>query len=94
MIAEKEESPFEWKTDFETDYEEMEDIGRGRFSVVKKCLRNESKMEVAAKYVNQKLIGQDAVAMEISILQRLHHSGIVKFLGAYETTTSHVIILD
>ena len=72
----------------------MEDIGRGRFSVVKKCLHHESKKEVAAKYVNQKLIGQDAVAMEISILQELNHNGIVKFLGAYETSTSHVIVLE
>lgn len=94
LFTGNEELPCQWRSDFESVYEERQDLGRGRFAVVKMCINKEDGQEVAAKFVNPKLIGQDAVAMEIDILQKLQHENVVTFIDAFETPTNHIIILN
>ncbi|ELU10047.1 hypothetical protein CAPTEDRAFT_152419 [Capitella teleta] len=94
FVGSDSEIPRQWKTNFSSMFEEKEDLGRGRYSVVNRVIQKHDGKEMAAKFVNPKLIGQDAVATEISILQKFEHAGIVRFIDAYESPTNFIIILS
>ena len=42
-----------WRPDFELQYIELEEVGRGRFSVVRRCQEILTGREVAVKFVNR-----------------------------------------
>ncbi|XP_053289185.1 triple functional domain protein [Pleuronectes platessa] len=83
-----------WKGSFESHYTEITELGRGRFSVTKRCDQRGSKRTVAAKHVNKKLLRREQVLQEIRLLQSLDHPNLVKLLDTYETFSSFVLILD
>ncbi|CAB1334216.1 unnamed protein product [Coregonus sp. 'balchen'] len=58
-----------WKNNFESFYTEITELGRGRFSVAKRCDQRGSKRAVAAKHVNKRLMRREQVLQELSILQ-------------------------
>ncbi|OWK02315.1 TRIO [Cervus elaphus hippelaphus] len=62
-----------WKDNFDCFYSEVAELGRGRFSVVKKCDQKGTKRAVATKFVNKKLMKRDQVTHELGILQNLQH---------------------
>ncbi|XP_026150157.1 triple functional domain protein [Mastacembelus armatus] len=83
-----------WKSHFESYYTEITELGRGRFSVIKRCDQRGSKRTVAAKHVNKKLLRREQVLQEIRLLQTLDHPNLVKLLDMYETTNSYVLVLE
>ncbi|XP_035019042.1 triple functional domain protein isoform X1 [Hippoglossus stenolepis] len=83
-----------WKGSFESHYTEITELGRGRFSVTKRCDQRGSKRTVAAKHVNKKLLRREQVLQEIRLLQSLDHPNLVKLLDTYETFSSFVLILE
>ncbi|MFT7811725.1 triple functional domain protein isoform X1 [Arapaima gigas] len=83
-----------WKDNFDSFYTVISELGRGRFSVVKRCDQKGSKRPVAAKLVNKKLMKRDQVTQELSLLQRLQHPHMVRLLDTFETATSYVLVLD
>ncbi|KAM9852577.1 LOW QUALITY PROTEIN: triple functional domain protein-like [Aulostomus maculatus] len=83
-----------WKTNFQSIYTEISELGRGRFSVAKRCDQQGSKSTVAVKYVNKKLLHQDQVLQEICLLQTLDHPNLVKLLDTYETANSYILVLE
>ncbi|XP_047454001.1 triple functional domain protein isoform X5 [Mugil cephalus] len=83
-----------WKNSFESHYTEITELGRGRFSVTKRCDQRGSKCTVAAKHVNKKLLRREQVVQEIRLLQALDHPNVVKLLDTYETAHSYVLVLD
>ncbi|KAG5842409.1 hypothetical protein ANANG_G00177350 [Anguilla anguilla] len=83
-----------WKDNFDSFYSEVAELGRGRFSVVKRCEQRGTKRTVAAKLVNKKLLKRDQVTQELSILQRLQHPHLVGLLDTFETAASYVLILE
>ncbi|XP_023284323.1 triple functional domain protein isoform X2 [Seriola lalandi dorsalis] len=83
-----------WKDNFESHYTEVVELGRGRFSVVKRCDHQGSKRTVAVKHVNKKLMRRDRVTQELNLLQRLQHPHIVSLIDTYETPSSYVLILE
>uniref|UniRef100_A0A8C7DLT6 non-specific serine/threonine protein kinase n=1 Tax=Oncorhynchus kisutch TaxID=8019 RepID=A0A8C7DLT6_ONCKI len=83
-----------WKDNFESHYTEVAELGRGRFSVVKRCDHKSSKRTVAVKLVNKKLMKRDQVTQELSLLQRLQHTHLVRLLDTYETPSSYVLVLE
>uniref|UniRef100_A0A671NYI3 non-specific serine/threonine protein kinase n=1 Tax=Sinocyclocheilus anshuiensis TaxID=1608454 RepID=A0A671NYI3_9TELE len=83
-----------WKDNFESFYSEVAELGRGRFSVVKRCDQRGSKRTVAVKFVNKKLVKRDQVTHEFSILQRLQHPHLVKLLDTFETSSSYALVLE
>ncbi|KAM4549574.1 triple functional domain protein-like isoform 1-T1 [Fundulus diaphanus] len=84
-----------WKDNFESQYTEVAELGRGRFSVVKRCdhLCNK-RMTVAVKHVNKKLMKRDQVTQELNLLQRLQHPHIVRLVDKFETSSSYAIVLE
>ncbi|XP_051527162.1 triple functional domain protein-like isoform X2 [Myxocyprinus asiaticus] len=83
-----------WKGNFESFYTEVAELGRGRFSVVKRCDQRGSKRTVAVKFVNKKLMKRDQVTHEFSVLQRLQHPHLVRLLDTFETSSSYALVLD
>ncbi|RXM31484.1 hypothetical protein EOD39_6925 [Acipenser ruthenus] len=83
-----------WKDDFHSIYSETAELGRGRFSVVKKCDQKGTKRAVAAKHVNKKLMKRDQVTHELSIMQHLQHPQIIGLLDIFETSASYVLVLE
>uniref|UniRef100_A0A671XK49 non-specific serine/threonine protein kinase n=1 Tax=Sparus aurata TaxID=8175 RepID=A0A671XK49_SPAAU len=83
-----------WKSSFESHYTEITELGRGRFSVTKRCDQRGSKRTVAAKHVNKKLLRREQVLQEIRLLQTLDHPNLVRLLDTYETANSYVLVLE
>uniref|UniRef100_A0A671R0L5 non-specific serine/threonine protein kinase n=1 Tax=Sinocyclocheilus anshuiensis TaxID=1608454 RepID=A0A671R0L5_9TELE len=83
-----------WKDNFESFYTEVAELGRGRFSVVKRCDQRGSKRTVAVKFVNKKLMKRDQVTHEFSVLQRLQHPHLVRLLDTFETSSSYALVLE
>uniref|UniRef100_A0A8C4MRL6 Trio Rho guanine nucleotide exchange factor n=1 Tax=Equus asinus asinus TaxID=83772 RepID=A0A8C4MRL6_EQUAS len=83
-----------WKDNFDSFYSEVAELGRGRFSVVKRCDQKGTKRTVATKFVNKKLMKRDQVTRELGILQNLQHPLLVGLLDTFETPTSYVLVLE
>uniref|UniRef100_A0A669ERS6 non-specific serine/threonine protein kinase n=1 Tax=Oreochromis niloticus TaxID=8128 RepID=A0A669ERS6_ORENI len=84
----------DWKDNFESHYTEVVELGRGRFSVVKRCDHRGTKRTVAVKHVNKKLMRRDRVTQELNLLQRLQHPHIVTLIDTYETPSSYALVLE
>ncbi|XP_072316957.1 triple functional domain protein isoform X1 [Eucyclogobius newberryi] len=83
-----------WKGNFELYYTEITELGRGRFSVTKRCDQRGSKRTVAAKHVNKKLQHREQVQQEVRLLQTVDHPNLVRLLDMYETANSYVLVLE
>ncbi|XP_029919326.1 triple functional domain protein isoform X2 [Myripristis murdjan] len=83
-----------WKDNFESHYAEVVELGRGRFSVVKRCDHRGTKRTVAVKMVNKKLMRRDQVTQELNLLQRLQHPHLVSLIDTYETPSSYALVLE
>ncbi|TSM68899.1 Kalirin [Bagarius yarrelli] len=73
-----------WKENFESAFTEIGEIGRGRFSVVRKCLQKNTKKELAVKYVNKKMQKKEQVAHEADLLKHVQHPQLVALIDTYE----------
>ncbi|XP_036396533.1 kalirin isoform X3 [Megalops cyprinoides] len=84
----------QWKDNFESAFTEISEIGRGRFSVVKKCLNKATKKEVAVKCISKKMQKKEQVAHEADILRHVQHPQLVKLGDTYESPTSFMLVLE
>ncbi|RXN07157.1 kalirin-like isoform X1 [Labeo rohita] len=84
----------QWKENFDSAFTELCEIGRGRFSVVRKCLSKASKKEVAVKFVNKKMQKKDQVAHEADILRHVQHPQLVALIDTYESPTAYMLVLE
>ncbi|XP_059930629.1 kalirin isoform X4 [Gadus macrocephalus] len=85
---------FLWKDNFDTSFSEICELGRGRFSVVKKCLSRTSKKEVAVKIVSKKMQKREQMAQEADLLQHAQNPQLVALLDTYETPSSLILVLE
>uniref|UniRef100_A0A8C2Q345 non-specific serine/threonine protein kinase n=1 Tax=Cyprinus carpio TaxID=7962 RepID=A0A8C2Q345_CYPCA len=84
----------QWKDNFESAFTELCEIGRGRFSVVRKCLSKASKKEVAVKFVNKKMQKKEQVAHEADILRHVQHPQLVALIDTYESPKAYMLVLE
>ncbi|KAM9699316.1 LOW QUALITY PROTEIN: kalirin-like [Menidia menidia] len=84
----------QWKENFDSVYTEICEIGRGRFSAVKKCLNKSTKKEVAVKVVSKKLLSKQQVAKEAELLRLAQNRHLVALLDAYESRTALLLVLE
>nr|XP_056713529.1 serine/threonine-protein kinase 17A [Euleptes europaea] len=74
------------------------ELGRGKFAVVKKCVKKESEKEFAAKFMRKRRKGQDCrmeIIHEIAVLelaQRNHW--VINLHEVYETPTEMILVLE
>ncbi|XP_041665385.1 triple functional domain protein isoform X2 [Cheilinus undulatus] len=83
-----------WKDNFESDYAEVNELGRGRFSVVKCCDLRGTKRTLAVKHVNKKLMRRDRVTQELNVHMRLQHPHIICLIETYETPVSYALVME
>lgn len=84
-------------TNFTDDYDVAEELGKGSFSVVKKCIHKETKIEYAVKvahvsYANEKAIRR--IEREERICRKLDHPNIVRLHNVYSEKDTRYLIFD
>ena len=82
-----------WQRDFERRYIELEELGRGRFSVVRRCQEILTGNEVAVKFINRRKQIREETQKEFEILSILNHPNIVTATGLFLTATSDAIVM-
>ncbi|OCT60920.1 hypothetical protein XELAEV_18046943mg [Xenopus laevis] len=87
-------STISWKGNFEQMYTELHEIGRGRFSIVKKCTKKMTRKDVAAKFVSKKLKKREQAAHEATLLQHLQHPQYITIHDTFESESAYILILD
>ncbi|XP_064419275.1 serine/threonine-protein kinase 17B [Latimeria chalumnae] len=75
-----------------------EELGRGKFAVVRKCIEKATEKEYAAKFLKKRRRGQDCKAEiihEIAVLEETKSNPwVVNLYEAYETTTEIILVLE
>ncbi|XP_065845402.1 calcium/calmodulin-dependent protein kinase type II subunit alpha-like isoform X2 [Oscarella lobularis] len=82
---------------FHSKYELKEEIGKGAFSVVKRCVSLETKEQCAAKIINtRRLTARDLAKLdrEARICRLLQHPNIVRLHETITDDTVHYFIFD
>ena len=88
---------FTSETEFEKHFKLGKELGHGAYSTVKLAIEVSTKDEVAIKCVVKKKMTPDdeaALKVEVSILQEVHHPGIIKLLAYYEEPKNHYLVLE
>ncbi|XP_053386213.1 kalirin-like isoform X3 [Mercenaria mercenaria] len=94
-LSEKEDANMTmWKTTYENDYTETEELVRGRFAVVKKCSQNCSGQQFAAKCIKKRNAAKELVETEYNTLQSLQHPGFIQAVDLYETFDNFILIMQ
>ncbi len=85
-----------WQRDFERQYIELEELGRGRFSVVRRCQQILTGAEVAVKFVNRKRRQREDTRKEYELILRADGGGgtLVETGGLFATSSSDAIVLS
>ncbi|XP_065051810.1 triple functional domain protein-like isoform X2 [Rhopilema esculentum] len=86
--------PVSWKDNMQMEYNISSELGRGRFSLVKKCVEKATGKEYAAKLVKKRVLDQEMVENEIAILKVLNHPSLCKIHGTYDTPKNLILVLE
>jgi len=81
---------------FEEKYDIGDELGRGAFSVVKKCVSKNSGKTYAVKVIEKKNVGQDMARLrtEIEILKRVKHPNIIRLKEIRENEDTLFIVTE
>ncbi|XP_065671463.1 serine/threonine-protein kinase MRCK alpha-like isoform X2 [Hydra vulgaris] len=89
------------KEKFEDCYDVMQELGRGQFAVVNKCISKENNQEVAAKFIKVKRskaskngLSKELIEREAGILFSVNHSKIIKLYGLFDIGTEIILVLE
>ncbi|KAH7729357.1 CAMK/CAMK2 protein kinase [Aphelenchoides avenae] len=84
-------------TRFSDNYEVKEELGKGAFSVVRRCVHKITNMEFAAKIINtRKLSTRDyqKLEREARICRKLQHPNIVRLHDSIQEEGFHYLVFD
>ncbi|XP_070545096.1 calcium/calmodulin-dependent protein kinase type II subunit delta-like isoform X21 [Ptychodera flava] len=84
-------------TNFSDEYELKEELGKGAFSIVKRCVRKSTGQEFAAKIINtKKLSARDfqKLEREARICRLLKHPNIVRLHDSIAEEGFHYLVFD
>ncbi|XP_011496234.1 PREDICTED: death-associated protein kinase 1-like [Ceratosolen solmsi marchali] len=96
---------FEWDTlmevvhePIEKNYKLLEEIGKGQFAIVRKCVEQKSGAEYAAKIMRKRRVARGVAAADIAreagLLAQLRHPNIVSLYKVIDTGTNVVLLLE
>ncbi|KAK2717388.1 calcium/calmodulin-dependent protein kinase type II alpha chain-like isoform X3 [Artemia franciscana] len=84
-------------TRFSDNYELKEELGKGAFSIVKRCVQKATGLEFAAKIINtKKLSARDFQKLEREgrICRKLQHPNIVRLHDSIQEESFHYLVFD
>lgn len=84
-------------TRFSDNYDIKEELGKGAFSIVKRCVQKSTGLEFAAKIINtKKLTTRDfqKLEREARICRKLQHSNIVRLHDSIQEENYHYLVFD
>ncbi|GAB0100310.1 Calcium/calmodulin-dependent protein kinase [Sergentomyia squamirostris] len=84
-------------TRFSDNYDIKEELGKGAFSVVKRCVQKSTGLEFAAKIINtKKLTSRDfqKLEREARICRKLQHPNIVRLHDSIQEENYHYLVFD
>lgn len=84
-------------TKFTDNYELKEELGKGAFSVVRRCVQKNTGLEFAAKIINtKKLSARDfqKLEREARICRKLQHPNIVRLHDSIQEESFHYLVFD
>ncbi|XP_015180383.1 PREDICTED: calcium/calmodulin-dependent protein kinase type II alpha chain isoform X9 [Polistes dominula] len=84
-------------TRFSDNYDLKEELGKGAFSVVRRCVQKSSGQEFAAKIINtKKLSARDfqKLEREARICRKLQHPNIVRLHDSIQEENYHYLVFD
>uniref|UniRef100_A0A7E4V5U8 Calcium/calmodulin-dependent protein kinase type II n=1 Tax=Panagrellus redivivus TaxID=6233 RepID=A0A7E4V5U8_PANRE len=84
-------------TKFSDNYDVKDELGKGAFSVVRRCIQKNTGMEFAAKIINtRKLSARDfqKLEREARICRKLQHTNIVRLHDSIQEEGFHYLVFD
>ncbi|XP_008204383.1 calcium/calmodulin-dependent protein kinase type II alpha chain isoform X34 [Nasonia vitripennis] len=84
-------------TRFSDNYDLKEELGKGAFSVVRRCVQKSTNLEFAAKIINtKKLSSRDfqKLEREARICRKLQHPNIVRLHDSIQEENFHYLVFD
>ncbi|KAK6033966.1 hypothetical protein COOONC_28527 [Cooperia oncophora] len=84
-------------TKFSDNYDVKEELGKGAFSVVRRCVHKATAAEFAAKIINtKKLSARDfqKLEREARICRKLQHPNIVRLHDSIQEESFHYLVFD
>ncbi|CCA65586.1 Calcium/calmodulin-dependent protein kinase type II [Caenorhabditis elegans] len=84
-------------TKFSDNYDVKEELGKGAFSVVRRCVHKTTGLEFAAKIINtKKLSARDfqKLEREARICRKLQHPNIVRLHDSIQEESFHYLVFD
>jgi len=76
-------------------YSVLEELGKGRYGIVKKVIEQETSMSFAAKFVKTiKAKDREQVREEIKIMNLLRHPKLLLLAAAYENPRETILITE
>lgn len=84
------ETPKLTEESFEESYEELEQLGRGEFGIVRRAFHRKTGQQVAVKHLPKTKKSRE----ELAVLSQLHHENIAKLFKHYETEEEILLILE
>ncbi|XP_067046319.1 uncharacterized protein [Acropora muricata] len=85
----------EFRTDdIEKSYCIEEEVGRGRFGIVKKCVELDTATRFCAKFIKSRPSQKEEFKREISVMNSLHHSRLIRLYDAFEEPKQIILIME
>jgi len=81
----------------EDNYDVGDELGRGAFSVVKRCRHKRSGVDYAIKFIEKKHVDkQDLMLLgrEIEIMKKVDHQNVLKLQEVYETMDVIALVME
>ncbi|XP_071527234.1 triple functional domain protein isoform X3 [Panulirus ornatus] len=82
-----------WQSGFQRKYSVLHDLGKGRFSMVKRCQRMRDGRELAAKFVRRGRQSKKETEAEFLMLRRLQHPSFTRPHALYTATAKFDILI-
>uniref|UniRef100_A0A646QE86 calcium/calmodulin-dependent protein kinase n=1 Tax=Hemiscolopendra marginata TaxID=943146 RepID=A0A646QE86_9MYRI len=84
-------------TKFSDNYELKEELGKGAFSIVRRCVQKSTGLEFAAKIINTKKLSPrdfQKLEREARICRKLQHPNIVRLHDSIQEESFHYLVFD
>lgn len=82
------------ETKLEDHFYILEELGKGKFGVVKKCQDKANGEFYAAKYIKITKQSKQDVTQEVCMMGKLHHKGLVRLIDAFEVPQYMIVVME